>query len=623
MCGICGFSGIGNGDNLHRMMNSMPYRGPDGDGQWHDGGSNYLGHLRLAIVDMEGGTQPLKTEDGSLVVVFNGEIYNHHELREQLESRGHRFKTDHSDTEVLLYGYREWGMDLTRRLNGMWAFALMDQKNGLLWLSRDRFGKKPLYYTQKGETFAFSSELASLATHPIVENSIDRLSLVKYFAYGYVPAPRSMLSRVNKLPAGHDLLFDLRKRVSKVQRYWRLRLEPDEALASKPEELTESLIQRLSSAVEIRLQADVPVGVFLSGGIDSSAVVALAQLANEGVVRSFSIGFEESSFDESSYSHKVSAALGTEHQAETLSATRCLELLDSIYSRLDEPLGDSSLVPSFLMCKLARNQVTVALGGDGSDELFAGYDPFRALTAARFYTQVVPNSAHRTISSLMGKIPVSHRNMSFDFKIKKFLAGLGYGARIQNPVWLGPLPPDYLSKLFGESISIEEVYSEAIDAWNYPETDNDIDRTLQFYTELYLQNNILPKMDRAGMLNSLEVRSPFLDFNFVDLVRQVPARLKFDGKETKKILKESLSPLLPSEILYRKKKGFGIPIGQWFKDGHIEIDSSRFSEILDTEFVKQLKQEHLSNKADWRSFLWAYYGLERWLDQPVFSRALN
>ena len=621
MCGICGFSGLGGRADLSRMMEVMRYRGPDGEGQWSDGKSVHLGHLRLAIIDLESGQQPLTSFDNKLVVVFNGEIYNHRALRTELESLGHQFQTSHSDTEVLLHGYRQWGIDLTLRLNGMWAFALLDREKGQLWLSRDRFGKKPLFFSQKGENIIFSSELSSIVAHSAVSSEIDRRALTKYFAYGYVPSPSSMLQGVSKLPAGHNLVFDLHTRKSRVHRYWRLLLEPEESLIAKPDEVHRLLIDKLSDAVESRLDADVPVGVFLSGGIDSSAVAALAISARKGrSIRSFSIGFEDPTFDETKYSNEVAGILGTTHRREILSSSRCLELMDLIFGRLDEPLGDSSLVPSFLMCAMARDEVTVALSGDGSDELFAGYDPFKALAPAGVYGKIMPKFAHGLLTRMIGVIPVSHRNMSFDFKMKKFLAGLGYEASIRNPVWLGPLPPGHLSRLFGQEIDPEDIYSEAIDAWVCNEGANDIERTLQFYTEMYLQNDILVKMDRAGMLNSLEVRSPFLDIDFVDLVRRIPTAMKFDGKQTKKVLKESLYPLLPLEILYRSKKGFGIPIGQWFKDGSLRINPDALQGIVDTDFVRRIYSEHRNGVADWRSFLWSHFVFERWIERPEFSR---
>jgi len=620
MCGICGFTGNGDQSILEAMMEAMVYRGPDAAGSWNNEEGMYLGHRRLSIVDIADGHQPMLTEDASLVLVFNGEIYNHRELRQELESHGVIFQTDHSDTEVLLHGYRKWGRSVVDRLNGMWAFALLDRPQGALWLSRDRFGKKPLYYSQRHGDFYFSSELASLCRHPAIDHEIDTTSLVSYFAHGYVPAPGSMVSGIQKLPAGHNLIYSLTDRSTRLEHYWRFEFTPHMDWVNRPQALSEALIEKLYAAVNTRMQADVPVGVFLSGGIDSSSVAALAMTASKSQnVKTYSIGFEDESFDETAYSSDMAAVLGTDHANEQLTAAGCLELLDDIYSHLDEPMADSSLIPSFLMCRLARNQTTVALGGDGADELFAGYDPFKALSPARLYSRVVPKSLHGMITNLTGKIPVSHRNMSLDFKLKKFLSGLGYESKIRNPVWLGTLPPGHLDRLFGNPMDPEIVYAEAIAAWEASGAENDIDRTLQFYVEMYLQNNILTKMDRAGMLNSLEVRSPFLDIDLVNLVRTIPAELKFNGRETKYILKKALAKVLPVEILYRRKKGFGIPIGQWFKEGSLSINPNALDGLVDTDFVKRIYAEHVAGQADWRSFLWAHFVLERWMQQPLFA----
>ena len=623
MCGICGFSGEGDSFVVERMLNAMPYRGPDGSGVWHDQIETFFGHLRLSIVDLEGGRQPLESVDGQLAITFNGEIYNHRELRRELEHLGHQFVTDHSDTEVLLYGYREWGEKLTSRLNGMWAFAIYDKPRQRIWISRDRFGKKPIFYALNGDTFAFSSELSSLIQHPRISAEVDETSLMKYFGYGYVPAPRSLIKGVKKLPAGHSLVYDLVKKVCRVNRYWRFESDPAGQEALSTEQYTTQLIEKLYQAVDLRMQADVPVGVFLSGGVDSSAVIALAISAEKGIpVKTFSIGFEEVSFDETGYSQEVSDLLGSEHTVQNLSVDRCLGLVDTVYGRLDEPIADSSLVPSFLMCELASQHVTVALGGDGSDEIFAGYDPFRALRPAALYSKLMPSLGHEFLSAIVNRLPVSHRNMSLDFRLKKTLEGLGFSAHLWNPIWLGCLSPSQLTEVFGQRIDPTDLYSEAIDAWEASTEENYIDRTIQFYVELYLQNGILTKMDRAGMLNSLEVRSPFLDKSFIDLVRRIPSDFKFNGKETKFILKESLKKVLPDGILYRKKKGFGMPIGKWFHEQKLEINPSRISNWIDPRAVTELSSGHVQGSIDRRAFLWAHYVMERWLDNlQSFSKS--
>jgi asparagine synthase (glutamine-hydrolysing) len=617
MCGICGFVGDGNENVLKEMLEVIKYRGPDDFGVWINGEDIGIGHRRLAILDIRDGHQPMATVDEALVIVFNGEIYNHKELREELELLGHVFRSNHSDTEVLLHGYRQWGTAITNRLNGMWALAIYDREKNLMWLSRDRFGKKPLYYIVKGDNFAFSSELLSLCRHPITRpRKISEQSLVKYFAYGYVPAPASLVEGIHKLPAGHNLTFNLSTRRVQVERYWRFEFDPDMSWLKYKDSLADALLEKLYKAVERRLQADVPVGVFLSGGVDSSSIAALAVTASGArKVRTYSIGFTEQSFDESLYSKDMAEVLGTTHTSETMSIDRCVDLLDEIYESLDEPIADNSLVPSFLLSKIASRDITVALGGDGADELFAGYDPFKAIVPAQIYSRVVPNIVHRSISGLTRNLPVSHRNMSFDFKLKRFLSGLGVPSNIRNAVWLGTLPPGHLTQLFGKEFSPDIVYEEAISAWDEVHAKNDVDKTLQFYTELYLQNGILTKMDRAGMLNSLEVRSPFLDIDLVDLVRTIPAQLKYNHWETKLTLKAAVEKVIPEGILKRQKKGFGLPVGKWFQQQHLKIEPTALEGFVDTDMVKRLNSEHVQGKADWRGFLWAHFVLEKWIKQ--------
>ena len=622
MCGICGFVGDGGLDNLSTMTQALFHRGPDGEGLWkHHELPVFLGHRRLSIVDVKGGDQPMWTADKQLGIVFNGEIYNHQELRKELEAKGHNFQTDHSDTEVLLHGYRQWGQEMLARLNGMWAFAICDQKQNTLWLSRDRFGKKPLYYAKFGTTFIFSSELKSILHHPSVDSSLDPVSLRKYFAHGYVPAPRSIIRNVFKLPAGHNLLLDINNREFKIQRYWRLLLDPVATLPKDPEkEWGETIRELMLQAVKRRMIADVPVGVFLSGGIDSSSITSLALNSNVGKsVQTFSIGFNEASFDESAYSSELANLFGTQHKLETFSANGALGVIDDVVAKLDEPMADSSLLPSYLLCKTAREHAVVALGGDGADELFAGYDPFIVLRYAQMYHRVIPKPVHKLARGIMSLLPVSHRNMSFDFRVKRALDGLSYSPQLWNSVWLGMLDPKQLGALFSEDVILDEVYSEAINAWEACPQDNLIDKTLQYYTDLYLQNDILVKMDRAGMMNSLEVRSPFLDRDFVDFIRRIPSSYKYRNGKTKYILKKALYPVLPQGVLYRSKKGFGVPIGQWFKEGALSVDTYDSLAVLDQKFVGRALDEHKRGKRDWRSFLWAYSILGKWLTHNGIS----
>jgi len=624
MCGIAGFIGRGDESDLRRMTEALEHRGPDAQNLWSDPEAGvWLGHRRLAVVDLECGSQPMWTSDEALGVVFNGEIYNHDELRTELESRGHVFRSDHSDTEVLLHGYREWGAELVQRLNGMWAFAIFDTTRRRLFLSRDRFGQKPLYYSHQNGTFAFASELRALARHRQIESSRSRAALRKYFAYGYIPAPLSLFDRVYKLPGGHNLTVELGDRTPRASRYWEFELEPFERIPARAEqEWGEQLLELLARAVERRLFCDVPLGVFLSGGIDSSALAALAARAlGSAPLRTFSIGFEEASFDESKWAEHVARNIGSQHHCTTFSVERARDVLPEVMEKLDEPLGDSSLLPTYLLCGEARKEVTVALGGDGGDELFAGYDPFHALRFADTYERMVPQPVHRAIRLLAARLPTSHRNISFDFKLKRTLAGLSYGKRLWNPVWMGPLEPAELDALFGEPTDVEEVYSEAIEAWERCENASLVDRTLQFFTRLYLQNDILTKVDRTSMMHSLEVRSPFLDIELVDFVRRVPHDFKFRKGETKFLLKRAMGSLLPDAVIHRSKKGFGVPIGRWFQEGQLSFDTVSSAEPP-AEFRRRRLREHRAGRTDNRLYLFNHWLLDHYAvrEGESFSR---
>jgi asparagine synthase (glutamine-hydrolysing) len=614
------------------MTDAIRHRGPDDDGYWAEESTGvHLGFRRLSIVDLSGGAQPMWTAHGDIGVTFNGEIYNHAELRAELKAAGHRFLTDHSDTEVLLHGYRQWGENLVERLNGMWAFVIYDRPRKRLFGSRDRFGKKPFYYFHEGGTLGWASELPALLGHPQCPRDLSALSLKKYFAYAYVPAPRSIYERVWKLPGGHSFSYDLTTRELKTWRYWEFVIEPDLAILRDPANseilakchdsfgakrgsLEDSILKVLERAVTRRLMSDVPLGVFLSGGIDSSAVAALAAgHVPAGQLNTFSIGFNEPSFDESSYAKRVAEDIGSRHFHEILDLDKSVALLPEIVSHLDEPLGDGSLLPTCLLSRFTRQHVTVALGGDGGDELFAGYDPFRALRKAELYSRIVPHSLHEAIRLVAARLPVSHENLSLDFKIKRTLMGLSYRPALWNAVWMSALEPRDLAQLFREPTNPDEIYSEAIEEWDRCAQPNIVDRALQFWTNLYLQDGILAKVDRASMMNSLEARSPFLDIEFVDLARRIPWQLKLHGGQTKWILKKALAPLLPQEIIQRPKKGFGMPIGRWLREGRFEFDHARTFPHLDVAFAEKKYAAHMSGKSDERLFLWSYWLLSQWM----------
>ena len=596
MCGIAGFFGTGRREDLLKMTGRLSHRGPDAEGVYEKPGL-FLGHRRLSIIDLEGGAQPMLTTDGRLAIVFNGEIYNHAELRRELQALGHQFVSDHSDTEVLLHGWREWGENMVPRLNGMWAFAIYDDKNRQLFLSRDRFGKKPLYYFNRKGTFAFASELSALLAHPDSPRNESEIARVKFFAHALIPAPHTPIEGIFKLPAAHNMSIGAGLSETRISRYWRYQIEPATHTQNE-DDLAAELLETLTRATRRRLISDVPLGVFLSGGLDSSSIAALATRELDPVkVKTFTMGFTEPTFDESSYAAVVANFLKTDHATEMLDLDSALRVLPEILDVLDEPQGDASLLPTWLLCRFARRHVTVALSGDGGDELFAGYDPFRALRMASLYSNLVPKPIHEGIRMLAARLPVSHANISLDFKIKRTLRGLSHPPALWNPVWLGALEPSELSALTQSRFSIEEIFSEAIDAWESCASPNPVDRTLQFYTEIYLQDGILAKADRASMMNSLEVRSPFLDIEVADFARRLPHEYKLRQGTTKYLLKQALKNVLPSEIIYRRKKGFGSPIGKWIREG-------RLGPATQTPFVSRKLHAHQSGLSDERLFLW-------------------
>ena len=606
MCGIAGFLGAGDGADLQRMTRRLTHRGPDAEGYFEkpDAGV-FLGHRRLSIIDLACGAQPMVSADGAITIVFNGEIYNHAELRSELIAKGHIFATDHSDTEVLLHAWREWGEGMLSRLNGMWAFAIYDSRTRHLFLARDRFGKKPLYFFHRNGTFVFASELTALLEHPLAPRNQSEIARVKFLAHALIPAPHSAIEGIYKLPAAHQLTLAMDDGSPRIARYWRYTLEPEESQKSESS-LAAELLEILTRATRRRLVADVPLGIFLSGGLDSSTIAALAARdTQESKPETFTIGFNEPSFDESPFAARVAEFLGTNHHTDTLGLDAALEVMPGIFDLLDEPQGDGSLLPTWLLCRFARRHVTVALSGDGGDELFAGYDPFRALRLAGLYSSLVPRPLHSALRLLAARLPVSHANLSLDFKIKRTLRGLDHPARLWNPVWLGALEPSELARLTDSRFSVEEIYSEAIDAWESCSGTNPVDRTLQFYTEIYLQDGILAKADRASMMNSLEVRSPFLDIEVADFARRLPHHYKLRGKTTKYLLKRAVEGLLPHEIIYRSKKGFGTPVGSWLRSGRIAPEAN-------SSLLREKLSAHLAGQSDERLFLWCEYVWQQW-----------
>jgi asparagine synthase (glutamine-hydrolysing) len=603
---------------LARMTRSLYHRGPDDEGffvrHYEDGAGVGLGFRRLSIIDLESGNQPLGSEDGSVQLVFNGEIYNFRELRRDLEARGHRFSTK-GDAEVIVHLYEDHGPRCVERLNGMFAFALWDEAQRELVLARDRFGKKPLHYAEVGRSLLFGSELKALLEHPWCPRELDPGGLSRYLALEYVPAPHSIFAGIRKLPGGHLLRW--RDGRATVEQYWDLSFDTTRTRASSDEEYVEEFRGRFRDAVRRRLVSDVPLGAFLSGGIDSSSVVAaMVDALPAGMVQTFSIGFGERSFDESAHARRVAEHFGTDHHEDVFTPEVMIALLPTIADFLDEPFADASILPTYLLSRYTRETVTVALGGDGSDELLAGYPTFPAERMARRY--VVPRAVHeRVVLPLAERLPVSTANFSLDFKLKRFLRGAAAPPDVRHPVWLGAFTPSEQATLLDDSPP--DPFEEHRRYFASAPTTNALERLIYVYARCYLQDDILVKVDRASMATSLEVRAPFLDLDLVEFLGRVPPELKLRGSKTKYLLKRAMADVLPPGIATRAKKGFGIPVAAWFKNElrdalQDELSSERIRRqgIFDAETVQRLISEHLSGRRDNRKPLWTLFVFQLW-----------
>jgi asparagine synthase (glutamine-hydrolysing) len=618
MCGICGTAGFEpvDRDVLRRMADSIRHRGPDDDGyyvdSYGDGLAVGLGFRRLSIIDLTTGNQPISNETGSIQLVFNGEVYNFRELRRDLQARGHVFRTN-ADTEVVVHLYEDHGERCVEHLNGMFAFALWDQSRRELLLARDRFGKKPLYYASVGRTLVFGSELKALLEHPVCPRELDLDSLARYLAFEYVPTPHSIFAGVNKLPAGHVLKW--RDGASSITAYWDLRFEPQAGVSD--DEWAEGLREHLRDAVRRRLVSDVPLGAFLSGGIDSSSVVALmTEVAPAGSVKTFTVGFGDASFDESAHARRVANHFGTEHYEETFTPEVLLDLLPEVYGVLDEPFADASILPTYLLSRFTREHVTVALGGDGSDELLAGYPTFTADRISRFYP--LPERVNaRTAVPLADRFPVSTSNFSFDFKLKRFLRGAALPPAARHTAWLGAFTRSEQAAIL--AAEPPDVLGQAEETLAAAATRDPVERLIYLYAKTYLQDDILVKVDRASMARSLEVRAPFLDVVLAEFLSRVPSRLKLRRLGTKYLLKRAMNGILPKGIADRPKKGFGIPVARWLKaelretlQDELSVSRLRAQGLFDPNEVQRLVSEHLSGRRDHRKALWTLFVFQLW-----------
>jgi len=626
---MCGILGIIQGykeqsadkRTARAMAAAMAHRGPDDEGFFYRG-PVVLGMRRLAVIDLPGGHQPISNEDGSVWVVFNGEIYNFGTLREDLEARGHKFRSQ-SDTEVIVHLYEEVGDELLQHLNGMFAFALWDEKRQRLLLARDRMGEKPLYYTElPNRTFVFASELKALLIHPGIERRIDLRALRKYLTYEFVPSPHSIIAGVKKLPPAHLLSWE--RSGWRTERYWQLSYKGPKLRISAAEAADE-VRARLGEAVRKRLVSDVPLGVLLSGGIDSSSVAALACEEAPGQINTFSIAFDEKSFDESSYARAVAKHLGTEHHEQRFTERDMLAVVPDIPRLLDEPLGDASLIPTWLLSRFTRERVTVALGGDGGDELFAGYPTYVAHRLAGYYRALPQVIRKRLVEPSVARLPVSFGNLSFDYRARRFVRGAMMPSGMRHTIWMGSYEPDQQRLLLTpdviEACPDEEVYDEVRGLDFDPALNGEslVERMMRLDATHYLSECVLVKVDRASMAASLEVRAPFLDHSFIGFVASLPPDLKLRGLTTKYILKRAMRTLLPRRITSRRKKGFGIPVAKWLKGDLRELVRDTLAPerlqrqgLFNPGYAQQLMAEHERGVADHRKLLWTLLMFELW-----------
>jgi asparagine synthase (glutamine-hydrolysing) len=618
MCGICGLASLDGGvvdpAPLARMTETLHHRGPDSEGSFVDG-PVALGMRRLSIIDIAGGDQPIGNEDGSVQVVQNGEIYNHLELRGQLESQGHAFRT-RSDTEVLVHLYEQEGPLFVRNLRGMFAVALWDSKERRLVLARDRFGIKPLYYSTEGGVLTFASELKALP-----RGEVDLDALAAFLAFNSIPAPLSIWKGTRKLPAGHVLVWE-GKGEPRLERFARPAPVPaDEVRTEDESELADELRARLRDSVRAHLIADVPVGILLSGGIDSGALAALAALESAARVQTFSIGFEEGSFDELAEARKVAELYGTDHH-ELVVRPDAAELLPRLAAAFDEPFADSSALPTYLVSELAARDVKVALSGEGGDELFGGYHTYVADLLA---PKVGPLAA--ATRPLVERLPSSSARASLDYRAKRFVRAAHLPPLERHHAWKEIFGTEARAGLLapGRASAIDPL---GVYRSRYAETAGaeELARLQDVDLGIYLVDDLLVKTDRASMAHSLEARVPFLDPVVATLALALPTRLKVRGFSKKRLLRKAVAPLLPRSIVYGRKRGFSIPAAAWLRGPLVPFarevlspEAIRRQGYFEPQALTRILDDHVSGREDLSRQLWGLLTFTLWHEQ-VASR---
>ncbi len=621
MCGICGkinLKGLSVDENLlNRMTSCLAHRGPDDEGIYANKNIG-LGHRRLSIIDLSPlAHQPMSNEDKSVWIVYNGEIYNFLELRGELVKKGHVFRSK-SDTEAIIHLYEEYGIECLKYLRGMFAFAIWDEKEQTLFLARDRVGKKPLYYWYSPDTFVFASEIKSILQDVNFSRKPNLTAIHHYLTYQDVPAPWTAFEGIKKLPPAHYLL--LKNGQVQIKRYWKLSYLPKHKM--NIEDLQKEIIDRLEEAVKIRLMSDVPLGAFLSGGIDSSAVVALMSQAMNKPVKTFSIGFKEKAYSELRYARLISERFRTEH-TEFIVEPNVIDIIDKLVWHYNEPFADVSAIPTYYVSKLAREHVTVILNGDGGDENFAGYGKYIAIEFSRRMQKFVPAAVVRAFLPLVKTLPHGKNPNNFFWRLKQFLKEYPEKPEMRNGHWMSHFTTEMKNNLYTDDFllkfSFDNSFELLLEKYREAEADTFLDKTLYADVMMYLPDDLLVKVDVASMANSLEARSPILDHEFMEFVAKIPSELKLNGRTTKFIFKKALKGLLPEEVLFREKMGFGVPIDHWFRN---ELKEMSYDILLSQraikrgyfkkKSIKKIIDEHTSGKWNWHNHIWNLLMLELW-----------
>ncbi|MEM4724710.1 MAG: asparagine synthase (glutamine-hydrolyzing) [Candidatus Hadarchaeum sp.] len=633
MCGIAGilhFDGNPAQAHLVRLMRDvLAHRGPDDSGDYTCGPVG-LGHRRLSIIDLSSaGHQPMSNEDETIWITYNGEIYNFLELRRELVLKGHEFRSA-TDTEVIVHAYEEWGPSCVERFNGMFAFAIWDERWQRMWLVRDRLGVKPLFYSYSPTRFLFGSEIKAILQHPSTDRTIDYEALAYYLALNYIPAPYTLFAQIRQILPGHYLLVDTFGNVQDVA-YWDVVYQESEYRDEK--EYREQFIALLEDAIRLRLVSDVPFGAFLSGGLDSSTVAYWMSRHMSSAVKTFSIGFPEASYNELDYARQVAQSIQSAHHERIVEADDVAAVFAKIVWHAEEPTADSSLIPVYYLSQMTREHVTMVLSGDGADEILAGYETYQAYYLHRLYRAMPTWLRNHVIIPLVKRLPVSDSKVSWDFKLRRFVKSGDLTSEDAHAIWRMIFDAEQrkclLAPLHGQvgiDADVTDLYRQVFAQTN---ARHPLNRMLYVDTRFYLPSDMLVKIDRMSMAHSLEARVPFLDYRLVEFMATVPPNLKLrDFLHKKYLLKAVMQGKLPDAVLTRKKEGFNVPNARWIKGelkpfvtDYLSPPYLRNMGILDVQTTQELLRDHFNGRADNSHQIWCLLTLALWWHQFIEGRS--